>query len=83
MGMYIDEKSMVQVSMNILNFKKLPLYRLIEAIRLEAARWGVSIRETELIGLIPLQAILESFSYYTQLPKISTEQIIDMKIHEE
>jgi len=83
MGMYIDEKSMVQVSMNILNFKKLPLYRLIETIRLEAARWGVSIRETELIGLIPLQAILESFSYYTQLPGLSTDQIIDMKIHED
>jgi glutamate formiminotransferase len=82
MGMYIEEKSMVQISMNNLHFKKLPLYRLIEVIRMEASRWGVSIRETELIGLIPLQAILDSFSYYTQLPSLGTDQIIDMKIHD-
>ncbi|MDD4028350.1 MAG: glutamate formimidoyltransferase [Caldisericia bacterium] len=81
MGMFIEEKSMVQISMNNLHFKKLPLYRLIEVIRMEASRWGVSIRETELIGLIPLQAILDSFSYYTQLPSLSADQIIDMKIH--
>jgi glutamate formiminotransferase / 5-formyltetrahydrofolate cyclo-ligase len=83
MGMYIEEKSMVQISMNNLHFKKLPLYRLIEVIRMEANRWGVSIRETELIGLIPLQAVLDSFSYYTQLPSLGTDQIIDMKIHDQ
>ncbi|MCK5847826.1 MAG: glutamate formimidoyltransferase [Caldisericia bacterium] len=83
MGMYIDEKAMVQVSMNILNFKKLPLYRLVEMIRTEARRWGYEIRETELIGLIPLQAVLNSLAYYIQLPSLSTSQIVEMKIQED
>ncbi len=83
MGMYIDEKALVQVSMNILDFNKLPLYRVVELIRIEARKWGCDIKETELIGLIPLQAILDTFSYYTQLPSLTPEQVIEMKIHEE
>jgi len=79
-GMLIQEKNMVQVSMNILDFQKLPLYRVIELVRLEAKRYGVSIKETELIGLIPVQAVLNSFAYYAQLPDLKQDQIIELKL---
>lgn len=79
-GMFISEKNMTQVSMNILDFNKLPLYRVIEMVRLEARRYGVVIKETELIGLIPIQAVLSSFAYYAQLPVLGTQQVIEMKL---
>ncbi len=81
-GMYIAEKEMTQVSMNILNFNKLPLYRVIELIRLEAKRFGVDIIETELIGLAPLQSILDTAAYYMQLPLLNTSQLVESKIWE-
>lgn len=79
-GMFIQEKNMTQVSMNILDFQKLPLYRVIELVRIEARRYGVSIQETELIGLIPVQAVLNSFAYYAQLPDLNTDQIVELKL---
>ncbi|MCE5223556.1 glutamate formimidoyltransferase [bacterium] len=79
-GMFISEKNMAQVSMNILDFNKLPLYRVIELVRLEAKRYGVTIKETELIGLIPIQAVLSSFAYYAQLPMLDSTQVIEMKL---
>lgn len=79
-GMFICEKNMTQVSMNILDFNKLPLYRVIEMVRLEARQYGVVIKETELIGLIPIQAVLSSFAYYAQLPALGTQQVIEMKL---
>jgi len=81
-GMFIEEKELAQVSMNILDFSKLPLYRVVELVRLEAKRYGVSIKETELIGLMPLSAVLESLAYYIQLPVLNKEQIIETKLWE-
>ena len=81
-GMFIEEKGLVQISMNILDFNKLPLYRVIELIRIEVKRYGLMIKESELIGLIPLGALTDTFAYYTQLPSLSIDQIIETKIWE-
>lgn len=79
-GMFISEKNMAQVSMNILDFNKLPIYRVVELVRIEARRYGVHIMETELIGLVPIQAVLSSFAYYAQLPALDVSQVIEMKL---
>lgn len=79
-GFYIEEKNCAQVSMNILNFKKAPIYRVYEIVKMEAERYGTSVKESELIGLAPLKAILDSLSFYIKLPSISEEQIIEYKI---
>jgi glutamate formiminotransferase / 5-formyltetrahydrofolate cyclo-ligase len=79
-GMFIEEKGLAQISMNILDFNKLPLYRVIELINIEVKRYGLVIKESELIGLIPLEALMDTFAYYTQLPSLSTTQIIETKI---
>lgn len=81
-GMFIEEKGLAQVSMNILDFNKLPLYRVVELVKLEAKRYGVSIKESELIGLMPLGAVLESLAYYIQLPSLKKEQIIETRLWE-
>ena len=81
-GMELKEKGCVQVSMNILNYKKAPLYRVFEIVKMEAARYGVNILESELIGLMPMKAALDSLAFYMQFPKLSTDQIVETKIYE-
>ncbi|MFU2158003.1 MULTISPECIES: glutamate formimidoyltransferase [Caldisericum] len=81
-GMYIEEKGMAQVSMNVLNYKKAPLYRVFEIVKMEAERYGVNVVESELVGLMPLKAALDSLAFYLRFPKLTSESIIEMKIYE-
>ena len=67
MGTDLKDRDCVQVGISNINFKKTPLYRQIELVRIEAARYGVSIVGTELIGVLPLEAVLNSLDYYLQL----------------
>ncbi len=67
MGTDLEERDCVQVGISNINFKKTPLYRQMELVRIEAARYGVSIVGTELIGVLPLEAVLNSLDYYLQL----------------
>ena len=69
MGTALKERDCVQVGISNINFKKTPLYRQMELVRIEAARYGVSIVGTELIGVLPLEAVLNSLDYYLQLEK--------------
>ncbi len=81
-GMELKEKGCVQVSMNILNYKKAPLYRIFEIVKMEAARYGVNILESELIGLMPMDAALKSLAFYMRFPKLSDDNILESKIFE-
>ncbi|MGC9100567.1 MAG: glutamate formimidoyltransferase [Caldisericum sp.] len=81
-GMYIEEKGMAQVSMNVLNYKKAPLYRVFEIVKMEAERYGVNVVESELVGLMPLKAALDSLAFYLRFPKLTSESIIEIKIYE-
>ncbi|MEF3245479.1 MAG: glutamate formimidoyltransferase [Caldisericaceae bacterium] len=81
-GMFIEEKEMAQVSMNILNYKKAPLYRVFEIVKMEAERYGVSVVESELIGLMPIRAVLESLSFYLRFPKLDENNVLETKIFE-
>jgi glutamate formiminotransferase len=80
--MYLEDKGCTQVSINILNYKKAPIYRVFEIVKMEAQRYGVSILESELVGLMPMKAALESFAFYIQLPQLAEDQIIETKIYE-
>ena len=66
-GIHIEERDMAQVSMNLVNYPVNALYRVVELIRMEAARYGVSVIGTELIGLAPARALIESAEYYLQI----------------
>jgi len=67
MGTELEGKNYVQVGISNNDYKKTPLYRQMELVRIEAARYGVPIIGTELIGVIPLDAALNSLDYYLQL----------------
>ena len=77
LGMNLKEKNIVQVSMNLTDYTKTSIYQVVEMIRFEAKRYGVSIAGSELIGLIPLQAVVDTTTYYLGLENFSTKQILE------
>jgi len=78
----LKEKSMVQVSMNMTNYKKSPLFRVFETIKREAERYGVPVVGTEIIGMVPMQAMLQVAQFYLQLDDFDANRIIENKILE-
>ena len=78
LGLLVDGKA--QVSMNLINYKRTPVYRVVEMIRREAARYGASITHSELIGLIPQQALLDAAAWYLQLDDFDMDQVLENRI---
>ena len=78
MGLLVDGKA--QVSMNLTDFTRTPVFRVVELIRREAARYGVSIESSELIGLIPQQALVDAAVWYLQLDGFSPEQVLENRL---
>lgn len=72
-----------QVSMNLTDFNKTPIYRVQEMVRREAARYGLSITRAELIGMTPQKAMMEAAKYYLQLDDMQDGQILEYKLLEE
>ncbi|HCR38757.1 MAG: Glutamate formiminotransferase [Synergistales bacterium 58_81] len=79
-GLALEEKGMVQVSVNIVDHEKNPLYRVLELVRMEASRWGVPVVETEIYGMVPASAIFQSAAHYLQVADLEPEQIIELKL---
>lgn len=80
-GVMLEDRNIAQVSMNLVNYELTPIYRVFEAIRFEAKRYGVTIVGSELIGLAPAQALLDASSYYLQLEGFDPKkQIIEYKL---
>ncbi|MEM0158818.1 MAG: glutamate formiminotransferase, partial [Thermoplasmataceae archaeon] len=80
LAFYLEDKKKVQISMNLTSFRKTPIYRALELVRLEASRYGVSVHESEIVGLTPLEAIVESARFYMQLSNFKTSQILEKKM---
>lgn len=78
LGMLVDGKA--QVSMNLTNYKKTPVFRVVEMIRREAARYGAQITHSELIGLIPQKALTDAAVWHLQLNDFNIDQILEEKI---
>lgn len=79
-GLELKEKNMAQVSMNIVDYEKNALYRVLELIKCEAKRWGVSVAETEVYGMVPAEALLQSTSYYMQISHFDPNQVIELRL---
>ncbi len=78
MGILVDGRA--QVSMNLTNFRKTPLARVVEFVRREAARYGVAIHHSELVGLIPQEALIDAAVWYTQLDQFEKSQILESRL---
>lgn len=79
-GLKLGERGVVQVSMNIVDYEKNALYRVLELVRLEAKRWGVPVIETEVYGMIPAAALIDSASYYLQMVDFDPEQVLELRL---
>lgn len=66
-GVMLEGRNIAQVSMNMVNYEGTPLYRVFEAIRFEASRWGVEIIGSEIIGLAPAKALIDTAEYYLKI----------------
>jgi glutamate formiminotransferase len=77
MGLALEDKNMVQVSMNLINYARTPIPRVFEAVRAEARRYGVSVASTELVGPLPMGVLEEVLKYYLQAHDFKMEQIIE------
>jgi len=79
-GLLLKERGLVQVSTNIVDYEKNTLYRVLELIRMEAKRWNVSVKETEIYGMIPAAAIVDTMSYYMQISGFDPSQVIELRL---
>lgn len=77
-GFLVDGRA--QVSMNLTNYRKTPVFRVVELVRREAARHGKLIEESELIGLIPQKALLDSAAWYLQLNDFDPDQVLEIRM---
>jgi len=82
MGVNLKAQGIVQVSMNLTDYTKTSIYQVVEMIRFEAQHYGVSIAGCELIGLVPLQAVVDTASYYLGLDGFSMKQILETHLME-
>jgi glutamate formiminotransferase / 5-formyltetrahydrofolate cyclo-ligase len=80
LGLPLEDKGMVQVSMNLINYTKTPLPRVLETVRREAARYGVQVAGTELVGPVPFGALEELARFYLQAHDFSLEQVIELAL---
>ncbi len=71
-----------QVSMNLTDFHKTPIHRVVEMVRREAARYGVAIARSELVGMIPQQALVDAAVWYLQLDGFRPELILENRLYE-
>ncbi len=69
-----------QVSMNLTNYKKTPVARVVEMIRREAARYGVAVTFSELVGLAPQEFFVDAARWYLQLDMFEPDQILEYRI---
>ena len=78
----LSVEGQAQVSMNLTDYRKTPIHRVVEMVRREAIRYGVSVVRSELIGLTPQQALLDAALYYLQLDGFSPEQVLESHLTE-
>jgi glutamate formiminotransferase/formiminotetrahydrofolate cyclodeaminase len=80
MGFSIKERNLVQVSMNLVNYTQTPIFRVFESIKSEAARYGVNVLSSEIVGLLPQQALFDVADFYLRLENFSPDQVLEEKM---
>jgi len=81
-GIELKDRGIVQVSMNMTDYSKTALYRAFELIKIEAKRYGVNVVGSEIIGLVPMEALVDTAVYYLGVEDFSIEQVLETRIME-
>lgn len=82
MGVELGERNITQVSINMTDYSKTALYRAFELTRIEARRYGVSIVGSEIVGLVPMEALVNTAAYYLGLENFSLNQLLEVRLME-
>jgi glutamate formiminotransferase / 5-formyltetrahydrofolate cyclo-ligase len=82
MGIMLEGRGVAQVSINMTDFKKTPLHRVFETVRNEAERYGVSVVGSEIVGLVPAEALLDAAEHFLRLERFDSLQVLERKIAE-
>lgn len=82
MGVDLTDRHIVQVSMNLTDFTKTAVYRAHEMVRMEARRYGVEIVGSEVIGLVPMAALIDCAEYYLGIENFSMDQVLESRMME-
>lgn len=82
-GLKLEERNQTQVSMNLVNYEKSAVYQAFEMVKMEARRYGVNVVGSEVIGTVPMKALLDVAEYYLQVENFSIEQILEKRLLDE
>jgi glutamate formiminotransferase / 5-formyltetrahydrofolate cyclo-ligase len=82
MGVTLADRGIVQVSMNLTNYEKTPILRVFEAVKREAERYGVSVRESEIVGLVPAAALVDVALSTLQLTDFKRDQVLETRLQQ-
>jgi glutamate formiminotransferase len=82
LGLEIKERNIVQISMNMVDYTRTPLFRVFDMIEREANRYGVNVIGSEIIGLVPMNALLDCADYYLKVEDFSYDQILENRMYE-
>jgi glutamate formiminotransferase len=83
MGVALEDRGITQVSMNLTDYTKTAIYRAHELVRIEANRYGVPIVGAEVVGLVPMEALVDTAAYYLGLENFDMNQVLETRIMEE
>ncbi|MFC1863748.1 glutamate formimidoyltransferase [Thermodesulfobacteriota bacterium] len=81
-GIELKKRNIVQVSMNLTDYTKTSLYRVFELVRIEAERYGVNIVGSEIIGIVPMEALIDSAAYYMGIEDFTMDQVLEYRLME-
>ena len=80
MGVKVEDRNLAQVSMNLTNYQRTPIFRVFEMVKREAERYGVSVLESEVVGLVPSAALVSAAEYYLRLERFTDNQVLENKL---
>ena len=81
LGLLVEGQA--QISMNLTDFRQTPMARVLELVRAEAARYGLGVTHSEIVGLVPAEALMEAAQFYLQLNGFSPDQVLENRLFDE
>lgn len=82
MGLLLEDKNLAQVSMNLVDYTHTSVYHAFEFIKREALRYGVNVVNSEVIGLVPMDALLDAAKWYLQIDEFDHSQVLETRLHD-
>jgi len=82
LGLMLQQRNVAQVSINMTDYTRTPLHRVFETVRAEAAREGVDVIGSEVVGLVPAQALIDAADYFLRLEDFNPSQVLERRMRE-